>query len=94
MIVEIQSPSTTDFDRTQKIADYRRIDSVQEILLLESEKIFAEVLRREGGRWITELAQGPVSVLSLVSVPLGIPMAELYEGIPLPEQRQRQPAPT
>jgi len=90
LIVEIQSPSTTNFDRTQKIADYRQIESVQEILLLESEKVFAEVLRREGERWITELVQGPAATLSLASVPIKIAMAELYEGIPLPEPRERQ----
>ncbi|HEV8680860.1 MAG TPA: Uma2 family endonuclease [Stellaceae bacterium] len=87
LIVEILSPSTTSFDRSQKVADYRRIGSVDEILLIESEMIFAEILRREGDRWITEIVQGPGAMLSLSSVPLSLPMAELYEGIPLPEPR-------
>jgi Uma2 family endonuclease len=87
LIVEILSPSTTAFDRLQKIADYRRIASVREILLIDSESIFAEVLRREGERWITEIVQGPAATLSLVSVPLNVAMAEVYEGIPLAEPR-------
>jgi Uma2 family endonuclease len=87
LIVEILSPSTAAFDRQTKVADYRRIPSVQEILLIDSESVFAEVLRRDGERWITEIVQGLAAILSLVAVPLNIPMAELYEGIPPPVAR-------
>ena len=87
LIVEILSPSTTAFDRHTKVPDYRRIPSVQEILLLDSDSVFAEVLRREGDHWITEIVQGSAATLSLSSVPLTIAMADLYEGIPLPEPR-------
>jgi hypothetical protein len=59
---------------------------VREILLIDSQTVFAEILRREGDRWITEIVRGPGAVLSLNSVPLGIRMSELYRGIPLPEQ--------
>ena len=79
LIVEVLSASTAAFDRQTKVADYRRIASVQEILLLDSETVFAEVLRRDGERWITEIVQGPAATLTLGSVPLSIPMAELYE---------------
>src|ERR1700676_971359 len=87
LIVEILSPSTTALDRQTKVPDYRRISSVQEILLIDTETVFAEVLRRGGDHWITEIVQAPASTLSLSSVPLSIPMAELYEGIPLPGPR-------
>jgi Uma2 family endonuclease len=89
LVVEILSPSTANFDRNTKVPDYRRIASIQEILLLDSATIFAEILRREGDRWITEIVQGPAAVLSLASVPLTISMAELYEGLPLPERAAR-----
>ena len=92
LIVEILSPSTTAFDRLHKIADYRRIPSVEEILLIDSESIFAEILRRDGDRWITEVVQGSDAILSLSSVPLSVSMAELYEGIPLPEPRSSRAA--
>ncbi len=84
---EILSPSTTAFDRQTKVPDYRRIPSVQEILLIDSETVFAEVLRRDGDQWITEIVQGPAATLSLNSIPLAIPLAEIYEGIPLPAPR-------
>ena len=87
LIVEVLSPSTAAFDRQTKVADYRQIPSVEEILLIDSESVFAEMLRRDGDRWITEIVQGPAATLSLRSVPLSIAMAELYEGVPLPEPR-------
>jgi Uma2 family endonuclease len=92
LIVEVLSPSTAVFDRQSKVADYRRIPSVQEILLIDSQTVFAEILRRDGDRWITEIVQGPAASLSLASLPLSIPMAELYEGIPLPEPLPRPAA--
>jgi Uma2 family endonuclease len=87
LIVEILSHSTAAFDRQQKVADYRQITSVQEILLIDSQTVFAEVLRREGDHWVTEIVQGPAATLTLSSVPVRIAMAELYEGIPLPAPR-------
>ena len=85
LIVEVLSPSTAAFDRQTKVADYRQIASVQEILLIDSGSVFAEMLRREGNRWITEIVRGPAAILSFGTVPLRIAMADLYEGVPLPE---------
>ena len=75
------SPGTERHDHRTKLPAYRDIDSVNEILLIDSESIYAEILRREGDRWITELPQRRNATLSLSSVDLRIAMAELYEGI-------------
>jgi len=87
LIIEVMSPSTVRFDRQTKAADYRRIPSVQEIMLIDSTAMFAEVLRREGEQWISEIIQGPGANLSLRSIPLSLPISELYEGLPLPETK-------
>jgi Uma2 family endonuclease len=84
LIVEVLSPSTGLHDPQTKVADYRRIPSVEEILLIDSASIFAEVLRREGDRWITEIVRGPQAALSLASIGLSVAMSDLYEGIDLP----------
>jgi Uma2 family endonuclease len=83
LVVEILSPGTERHDRQTKVPGYREIDSVIEILLIDSEAGYAEILRRDGSRWITELVQGLGATLSLTSVALQVPMAELYEGIDL-----------
>jgi Uma2 family endonuclease len=81
LLVEILSPTTERHDRRTKVPAYREIDSVQEILLIDSQSVYAEILRREGNRWITELVRGREAVLRLSSVDLQIAMADLYEGI-------------
>jgi Uma2 family endonuclease len=86
LIVEVLSPTTGLHDLHTKVADYRRIPSVEEILLIDSTSVFAEVLRREGDRWITEIVRGPQATLSLASIGLTAAMSELYDGIDLPGQ--------
>jgi Uma2 family endonuclease len=81
LIVEILSPGTERHDRRIKVPAYRTIDTVSEILLIDSESIYAEILRCEGDRWITGLVRGRDAVLRLSSVDLRVPMADLYEGI-------------
>ena len=91
LIVEVLSPKTGLYDRQTKVADYRRIPSVEEILLINSTSIFAEVLRREGDRWITEIVRGPQATLSLASIALTAAMSDLYEGIDPPDQAAAEP---
>lgn len=86
LIVEVLSPGTALHDRHTKAADYRRIASVEEILLIDSTSIFAEVLRGEGDWWVTEIVCGSQAILSLASIGLTATMSELYEGIDLPDQ--------
>jgi Uma2 family endonuclease len=93
LIVEILSPGTALYDRQTKVADYRRIPSVEEILLIDSASVLAEILRRAGEPWIMELVQGRDATLSLASIGLAVPMAELYEGIDFPQTGAPHPAP-
>jgi len=83
LVIEILSPGTERHDRRVKVPGYRQIESLNEILLIDTEAAYAEVFRHEGDRWTTELVQGLDAVLYLSSVELRIPMAELYEGIAL-----------
>ena len=91
LIVEILSPGTAMHDRQTKVAEYRRIASVEEILLIDSVSIFAEVLRREGERWISEIVRGPQATLSLASIRLTATMSDLYEGIDLADPAAARP---
>jgi len=84
LIVEILSPSTERHDRRLKLPAYRQIETVQEILLIASDDIYAEVHRRAvGAQWITEILRGGEAVLSLASIPIEIRLSDLYEGIAL-----------
>ncbi|MGH7117007.1 MAG: Uma2 family endonuclease [Stellaceae bacterium] len=81
LIVEILSPGTERHDRLTKVPVYRGIANVEEILLIDSESLYAEVLRHEAGRWVTTLVRGPEALLRLASVDVAVVMSELYDGI-------------
>jgi Uma2 family endonuclease len=89
LLVEILSPSTERHDRRLKLPAYRRIESVQEILLIASDSRYAELHRRQGSQWITELLRGAEGVLSLASVGVEVSMTELYDGIALEDEQER-----
>jgi Uma2 family endonuclease len=85
LIIEILSPSTERHDRRVKLPVYRQIATVQEIVLLASDNIYAELHRRSGQQWITEILCGPDAVLPLSSVPAEIRLGDLYEGFVVPD---------
>ena len=81
LIVEILSPSTERHDRRVKLPAYRQIETVDEVVLIAADEIYAEVHRRAGPQWITEILRGSQAVLSLTSIPIEIRLSDLYEGI-------------
>ena len=85
LIVEILSPSTERHDRRFKLPVYRQISTVQEILFSASDGMYAELHRRSGAQWVTEILRGGDAVLSLASVPIEIRLSDLYEGVALGE---------
>jgi len=85
LIVEILSPSTERHDRRTKLPAYRQIATVQEILFIASDGLYAELHRRSGAQWITEILRGADARLALNSVAIEIPLAALYGGIALPD---------
>ena len=89
LIVEILSPSTDRHDRRVKLPVYRLIETVQEILLIASDERYAELHRRSGGQWITEIHRGRERTLSLASVGIEVPISGLYEGIALAGDLER-----
>ena len=85
LVVEILSSSTERHDRRIKLPAYRQIESVQEVVLLASDGVYAELHRRASAQWTSEILQGSDAVLTLTSVPADIRLGELYDGIELSE---------
>lgn len=86
LIVEILSPGTERHDRRIKLPIYRQLDSVQEILLVASDGLYAELHRRAGPQWITEILRGHEAVLKLTSVDVDIRFTDLYERISVQDE--------
>jgi Uma2 family endonuclease len=89
LIGEILSPSSDRHDRRDKLPVYRQIETVHEILLIASDERYAELHRRSGAQWITEILRGGESMLRLVSVGIEVPISDLYEGIALAGDAER-----
>ncbi|MGH6896962.1 MAG: Uma2 family endonuclease [Geminicoccaceae bacterium] len=77
VVIEVLSPSTIEHDRGRKAYDYRRIPSVQEIVLVASEQRHVEVWRRRGAKWEVEDRIGDAA-LELEAVGVTMPFATIY----------------
>ncbi|MBF0179759.1 MAG: Uma2 family endonuclease [Magnetococcales bacterium] len=81
LIVEILSPSTQTHDRGNKVADYRTLPSVREIVLVSSTAVHVELWRRTDEGWRVMDLIGRDTRLGLESVDAEVTLAELYAGI-------------
>ncbi len=81
LIIEVLSPSTEAFDRGDKFAAYRQLDTLREYVLVSSEARRLDVFRRDDtGHWVLyPFAEN--EALELASVELRCPVAEVFEGI-------------
>jgi Uma2 family endonuclease len=77
VVIEVLSPSTVEHDRGRKAYDYRRLSSVQEIVLVASEQRRLEVWRRRGAKWEVEDLIGDAT-LELETVGVAVPLAAIY----------------
>jgi Uma2 family endonuclease len=81
LIVEVLSPSTEAYDRGGKFADYRRLETLQEYVLIQSEQVGVECFRRnEQGLWVL-FPYEVGDTLILESVGLSVPIAALYRQV-------------
>jgi Uma2 family endonuclease len=80
LIVEVLSPSTAAHDRGVKLADYRRIASVEQILLVASEDRHVEVWRRAGDAWTVQDLIGDAEVLLAID-DQPLPLAAVYDAV-------------
>jgi Uma2 family endonuclease len=77
LIAEVLSPSTLDHDLGRKTRDYRRIESVREIVLVSSEQRHVVIWRRRGAKWEVEDLIGDAA-LELEAVGIAIPLPAIY----------------
>ena len=87
LIVEVLSPGTAAFDRGDKFALYRHSATLQEYVLVDSEKIRAEVFRKhakEGYWFLADEADNLADTITLASIDFQLTMAAVYaetEGV-------------
>ncbi|MEA5500164.1 Uma2 family endonuclease [Limnoraphis robusta Tam1] len=81
LVVEVLSPSTEAFNRGNKFADYRQIETLEEYVLISQDQINVECFRRnEEGRWVL-YPYSKEDELELASIGFKCAIIELYEDV-------------
>ena len=85
LIAEVLSPSTAAVDRGEKLALYRRLDSLAEYLLVAQEVPHAELFRKlANGVWTTQTFTAPEDIIVLESIGASLRLADVYAKVTLP----------
>jgi len=85
VVVEVLSPSTEAYDRGDKFAHYRQLQSLQEYVLVAQDKVRVDHYVRHTTQWILTDFQALEQHLPLTSIHCELPLQEIYENVPFPE---------
>ena len=83
LIVEVLSPSTSGKDREEKFRYYLTIPSLQEYILIDSEKISVERYCRGEGRMWLYYPYTTGDMITLSSIAFEFPIEMLYDSVGL-----------
>jgi Uma2 family endonuclease len=77
VLVEVLSPSTEEYDRGEKLAHYRQIPSLREVVFVGHLEQKVEIVRRRGQEWVSVTArQGELARLE--SIGCELPVQDIY----------------
>lgn len=86
VIFEVLSPTTEGFDRGDKFARYRRLESLTDYVLVAQDQMRVEhFVRQANGSWTMTEYTTPESVVPLPVVGCELPLAEIYDKVTFPE---------
>ena len=91
VIFEVLSPSTERYDRGEKWARYRRLDSLEEYLLVSQDKPQIEqCIRQEDGTWKFTYVEGLEVSSTMTVLGVTLSLAEVYDKITFEESASVQ----
>ena len=81
MIIEVLSPSTSDYDHGKKFAHYREITTLQDYLMVHTDAILIEQFTRQpNGDWLLSEHRGMEANLSIASIDCSLGLFNVYDG--------------
>lgn len=93
LLVEVLSESTERVDRGEKFAEYRRLESLQEYLLVSQARPWVERYERHGDVWVLSEAMGLDAEVVLSSVGCTLALRDVYGGVDLEAPTPDAPPP-
>jgi Uma2 family endonuclease len=85
LVIEVLSPSTRDFDTFRKLEEYKQINSLDTIVLVEPNEPVAFVWRRDAARgWAEARVRGIDARIAMPELGVTLEMAAIYEGVEFP----------
>ena len=85
VIVEVLSASTEAYDRGEKFAHYRRLESLQEYLLVAQDKVRIEHYVRQGAQWVLSEASTLDETVQLASIGCDVALRDVYDKVQFAE---------
>jgi Uma2 family endonuclease len=89
VVIEVTSPSSEADDRGEKFSDYRRLDSVEDYVLVSQDRMQLETFYRQpDGLWVIgPTVTQPAQSAKFRSLGIEIPLADIYSGVELPPKQ-------
>jgi Uma2 family endonuclease len=86
VLMEVLSESTEKYDRGAKSAQYRRIPSLHEyVLIAQDEPLVESYVRQPDGGWLLHEFRGLTQTFSFASILVKLTLAEIYRGVEFAE---------
>jgi Uma2 family endonuclease len=82
IVIEVLSDATRDYDRGDKLAAYRTIASLREVLLIDQAAVIVERWRRrDDTSWSHDRYGSLDDIIALAAVPVALPLREAYREV-------------
>jgi Uma2 family endonuclease len=86
IVIEVLSPSNMASEMGDKARDYKSIPSIRQIIHIAQDRFLCSFQRRAGDLWIVEDIEGRDAALSLDGLDIAIPLALVYENVPVRDE--------
>jgi Uma2 family endonuclease len=80
-IVEVLSRATALIDSWEKRSRYATLPSLHEYVIVDSERMQAEIHRREEGHWQASVLDQPEHIVEASCLELRLSLRQIYEGV-------------
>ncbi len=89
VLVEVLSSSTRFRDKTEKLEDFRKLESLKECLLIEQDKIFIEhYIKQTPNQWLLRIYENADEKVNLESIGCEISVSDVYLQVQFKEVLQ------